>query len=185
MPFELLTNGFCREIFVDDITPVDVLHLVLNFYAKPMQMNIEHKKQSHRILICPIWGSWNVVYGQICDELNLAPSERKGCTLRWRGKDASKWTEIGKKQWSDFSWNEQDTFRWSIDNRVHSRNLLQQDLFVMTVTTVFRQLEEERVWIINQSVRDHFNAMVLYEEALDEDIPMRGWNRWIHVQLVN
>ena len=51
--------------------------------------------------------------------------------------------------------------------------LLQQDLFVMTTTTVFRNLEEERVWEIDQSVRDRFNAKVLYEEALKQDIPWR------------
>merc|ERR1712087_534898 len=42
--------------------------------------------------------------------------------------------------------------------RTKSLMLLQQDLFVMTTTTVFRNLEEERIWDIDQSVRERFNA---------------------------
>jgi len=62
--------------------------------------------------------------------------------------------------------------------------LLQQDLFVMTTTTVFRQLEEERIWEIDQSVRDKFNAKSLYEQALQNDVPWRHWNQWIRDRIV-
>merc|ERR1712087_888360 len=63
--------------------------------------------------------------------------------------------------------------------RTKSLMLLQQDLFVMTTTTVFRNLEEERIWDIDQSVRERFNAKSLYELALREDIPWRQWNHWV------
>jgi hypothetical protein len=56
------------------------------------------------------------------------------------------------------------------------------DLFVMTVTTVFRNLEDERRWKIDQNVRDRFNPKVLYhlyEQVLREDIPWRQWTQWI------
>ena len=69
-------------------------------------------------------------------------------------------------------------------NRTKSLMLLQQDLFVMTCTTVFRNLEEERIWDIDQSVRDRFNAKVLYEDALREDVPWREWNHWIREKVV-
>jgi len=62
--------------------------------------------------------------------------------------------------------------------------LLQQDLFVMTTTTVFRNLEEERIWDIDQSVRERFNAKSLYELALREDIPWRQWNHWVREKIV-
>ena len=62
--------------------------------------------------------------------------------------------------------------------------LLQQDLFVMTTTTVFRNLEEERIWDIDQSVRGRFNAKSLYELALREDIPWRQWNHWVREKIV-
>ena len=52
--------------------------------------------------------------------------------------------------------------------RTKSLMLLQQDLFVMTTTTVFRNLEEERIWDIDQGVRERFNAKSLYELALRE-----------------
>merc|ERR1712087_403901 len=42
--------------------------------------------------------------------------------------------------------------------RTKSLMLSQQDLFIMTTTTVFRNLEEERIWDIDQSVRERFNA---------------------------
>merc|ERR1719474_1492657 len=38
--------------------------------------------------------------------------------------------------------------------RTKSLMLLQQDLFVMTTTTVFRNLEEERIWDIDRGVRE-------------------------------
>ncbi|ETO26956.1 hypothetical protein RFI_10177, partial [Reticulomyxa filosa] len=66
---------------------------------------------------------------------------------------------------------------------VRSLVLLQQDLFVMT-TTVFRNLEEERIWDIDQSVRDKFNAKLLYEEALKEIVPWRQWNHWVREKVV-
>jgi len=68
--------------------------------------------------------------------------------------------------------------------RARSLMLLQQDLFVMTTTTVFRNLEEERIWDIDQSVRDQFNAKVLYEEALKQDIPWRQWSQWVRERVV-
>jgi len=68
--------------------------------------------------------------------------------------------------------------------RARSLMLLQQDLFVMTTTTVFRNLEEERIWDIDQSVRDRFNAKLLYEEALREDVPWRQWNQWVRERVV-
>merc|ERR1712099_224402 len=68
--------------------------------------------------------------------------------------------------------------------RTKSLMLLQQDLFVMTTTTVFRNLEEERIWDIDQSVRERFNAKSLYELALREDIPWRQWNHWVREKIV-
>jgi len=68
--------------------------------------------------------------------------------------------------------------------RARSLMLLQQDLFVMTTTTVFRNLEEERIWDIDQTVRDQFNAKVLYEEALKQDIPWRQWSQWVRERVV-
>merc|ERR1719229_68602 len=67
--------------------------------------------------------------------------------------------------------------------RTKSLMLLQQDLFVMTTTTVFRNLEEERIWDIDQSVREMFNAKALYELALREDIPWRQWNHWVREKI--
>merc|ERR1712244_91377 len=70
------------------------------------------------------------------------------------------------------------------NKRTKSLMLLQQDLFVMTTTTVFRNLEEERIWDIDQSVRERFNAKSLYELALREDIPWRQWNHWVREKIV-
>jgi len=71
-----------------------------------------------------------------------------------------------------------------VETRTTSLMLLQQDLFVMTTTTVFRNLEEERIWEIDQSVRDKFNAKSLYEQALQNDVPWRQWNQWIRDRIV-
>merc|ERR1712130_269057 len=68
--------------------------------------------------------------------------------------------------------------------RTKSLMLLHQDLFVMTTTTVFRNLEEERIWDIDQGVRERFNAKSLYELALREDIPWRQWNHWVREKIV-
>jgi len=62
--------------------------------------------------------------------------------------------------------------------------VLQQDLFVMTTTTVFRNLEEERIWSIDQSVRDRFNPKLMYEEVLRHDVPWRSWNQWVRAKVV-
>merc|ERR1719464_2252242 len=69
--------------------------------------------------------------------------------------------------------------------RTKSLMLLQQDLFVMTCTTVFRNLEEEGQYTITQNIRDRFNAKELYEEALAADIPWRQWNHWVRAKVVD
>merc|ERR1712154_755471 len=43
---------------------------------------------------------------------------------------------------------------------------------------------EERIWDIDQSVRERFNAKSLYELALREDIPWRQWNHWVREKIV-
>merc|ERR1719150_2170436 len=69
--------------------------------------------------------------------------------------------------------------------RTKSLMLLQQDLFVMTCTTVFRNIEEEGQYTITQNIRDRFNAKELYEEALQADIPWRQWNHWVRAKVVD
>merc|ERR1712228_532977 len=71
------------------------------------------------------------------------------------------------------------------NRRTKSLMLLQQDLFVMTCTTVFRNLEEEGQYTITQNIRDRFNAKELYEEALQADIPWRQWNHWVRAKVVD
>merc|ERR1719204_1850102 len=69
--------------------------------------------------------------------------------------------------------------------RTKSLMLLQQDLFVMTCTTVFRNIEEEGQYTIDQNIRDKFNAKLMYEEALAQDIPWRQWNHWVRRKILN
>eukprot|EP01083_Nonionella_stella_P222672 794327_1 len=54
----------------------------------------------------------------------------------------------------------------------------------MTVTTVFRNLEEERIWEINDAVRERFNAESLYKIVLQEDLPWRQWNEFVRNKIV-
>ncbi|ETO11692.1 hypothetical protein RFI_25684, partial [Reticulomyxa filosa] len=61
---------------------------------------------------------------------------------------------------------------------------VQQDLFLMTTMSVFRTLQEERIWDIDQSVKDRFDPKILYEEALRQDISWRQWNKWIRDMVV-
>merc|ERR1712176_1074064 len=62
---------------------------------------------------------------------------------------------------------------------------LQQDLFIMSYHTVFRHLEEERIWSLDQSVRDSFPPQKMYQIALKEDIPWRRWQHWIREQVTS
>eukprot|EP01084_Bolivina_argentea_P184314 317904_1 len=68
--------------------------------------------------------------------------------------------------------------------KTKSLMLLNPDLFVMATTTVFRNLEEERIWDIDQSCRERFNAKSLIELALREDIPWTQYNYWIREKIV-
>jgi len=56
--------------------------------------------------------------------------------------------------------------------------LLQQDLFLMTTTTVFQQLEKEG-YKIDNSVKEHFDPKLMYQDALKEDVPWRDWHKWV------
>merc|ERR1719204_2884588 len=73
------------------------------------------------------------------------------------------------------------------NRRTKSLMLLQQDLFVMTCTTVFRNLEEEGLFDHTadfQRIRDRFNAKQLYEKALHDDIPWRQWSHWVRQKII-
>jgi len=67
--------------------------------------------------------------------------------------------------------------------RTKSLMLLQQDLFVMTTTTVFRNLEEDD-YPVTQKLKDSFDPKEMYEKALANDVPWRQWQNWIHEQII-
>jgi len=60
---------------------------------------------------------------------------------------------------------------------------LQQDLFIMTTHTVIRHLEEERIWIIDQEVRDQFLPQRVFPTVLQADIPWRHWQQWLRERI--
>jgi myosin heavy subunit len=62
---------------------------------------------------------------------------------------------------------------------------IQQDLFIMTMHTVFRVLDEERIWDIDNELRKEFNAKKMYAIALKKDIPWRHWNDWIREKITS
>jgi len=71
------------------------------------------------------------------------------------------------------------------EKRTKSLMMLQQDLFVMTCTTVFRNIEEEGHYKITEAVREKFDAKVMYDEALQQDIPWRQWNTWVRQKIMD
>eukprot|EP01084_Bolivina_argentea_P145016 254297_1 len=60
---------------------------------------------------------------------------------------------------------------------------LQRELFEMTLKTVFRNLEDERIWNIDKSVRDKFDVDILYQKCIVEDVQWKQWNYWIREQV--
>eukprot|EP01084_Bolivina_argentea_P178235 308106_1 len=60
---------------------------------------------------------------------------------------------------------------------------IQQDLFIMSTHTVFRHLDEERIWNIDEQVRERFGPQKMYQIALKKDIPWRQWQHWIREQV--
>merc|ERR1712026_254639 len=67
--------------------------------------------------------------------------------------------------------------------RTESLILLQKDLFIMTTTTVFRSLEEQ-YYPVTQELKEQFNPNVMYEKALENDIPWRNWQKWIEKEVI-
>merc|ERR1711933_529361 len=61
--------------------------------------------------------------------------------------------------------------------------MLLQDLFVTETESVFRYAE--RIWYIDQIVRERFNQKSLYEMALKEDIPWRQCEKWIREKILS
>jgi len=62
--------------------------------------------------------------------------------------------------------------------------ILQKDLFVMTTTTVFRNLEEE-YYPITPELKAAFDPNLMYTQALGEDVPWRQWQNWIKRQILD
>eukprot|EP00483_Globobulimina_turgida_P000481 UN00481 len=53
----------------------------------------------------------------------------------------------------------------------------------MSTHTVFRHLEEERIWNIDEGIRERFEPRKMYPIALKKDIPWRQWQDWIREQV--
>lgn len=62
---------------------------------------------------------------------------------------------------------------------------LQEDLYIMTTHTVLRNLAEERIWRIDQEVRDKFNPQRMWPTVLKQDIPWRHWQQWLREQVTS
>eukprot|EP01083_Nonionella_stella_P067829 179682_1 len=62
---------------------------------------------------------------------------------------------------------------------------MQQDLFVMTVEAVYKELEEQKIWRMDDEVRKHFAAAAMYEAVLKQDIPWRKWQWFVREQITN
>jgi len=60
---------------------------------------------------------------------------------------------------------------------------LQQDLFIMTTHTVLRELEEERIWIIDEKVQNAFGPQKMWPTVLKADVPWRSWKHWLREQI--
>ena len=81
---------------------------------------------------------------------------------RDRRNDSLKRVSIGSKRGK--SVNKEQT------RRERARQLLQLDSFTMKMTAVFQKFEDEAIWIIDQSVRDKFNARSLHKRAVKEEV---------------
>merc|ERR1719334_1580415 len=62
---------------------------------------------------------------------------------------------------------------------------LQQDLFVMTVEAVYKELEEQKIWNITPDVKAKFDAASMYERVLKQDIAWRKWQWFVREQITN
>jgi len=69
-------------------------------------------------------------------------------------------------------------------DRTESLILLQKDLFILTTTTVFRNLEEQ-YYPITQEIKQEFNPNDMYKLALEEDISWRKWQPWLTEKIIN
>merc|ERR1711879_288420 len=69
-------------------------------------------------------------------------------------------------------------------DRTESLILLQKDLFILTTTTVFRNLEEQ-YYPITQEIKMEFNPNDMYKLALEEDISWRKWQPWLTEKVIN
>jgi myosin heavy subunit len=69
-------------------------------------------------------------------------------------------------------------------DRTESLILLQKDLFILTTTTVFRNLEEQ-YYPITQDIKQEFNPNDMYKLALEEDISWRKWQPWLTEKIIN
>jgi len=62
---------------------------------------------------------------------------------------------------------------------------LQQDLYIMSTHTVLRELEEERIWIVDEDVRATFAPQKMWPTVLKADVPWRTWQHWLREQVTS
>ena len=126
------------------ICPDVVQDLILFFYAKPMNMNIEYEKQRKQIMICPIEETWNYLQNALMKELwNLnetlttlmtindleIQSHYGHFNLKLKGEHENA-INIGASEWTNSCWNEQLDHTFIVEGSIKRNNAKKMDLVV-------------------------------------------------------
>ena len=114
LSFQRKIATFCNKIVLDvnslfsKPVPEDVEHLILFFYAKPMEMNVMKAGSDsfETALICPIRGDWKYITKL------LFPNDPHNIYDLHQLTDGSETKTISCRNWRSFRWNEvEDMFK--------------------------------------------------------------------------
>ena len=119
----MTVSAYCREgaFGVDSIfgihseMPIDVLDVILLYYAKPMNLRVRYEEREEAMSVCPVLDSWNDINRRLANvfsdgKFNVDPND---CILVWIDIDAQDFGNISAQNWCIFRWKEDtDVMTW-------------------------------------------------------------------------
>eukprot|EP01083_Nonionella_stella_P279366 950364_1 len=104
--------------------------------------------------------------------------------IKQTDKKADEWAEMNMQRLVQYA-QKQDEAKKQLKQKQLRVVKLQQDLFVMTVEAVYKELEEQKIWKIDETVRQQFDAESMYETVLKQDVAWRKWQWFVREQITN
>ena len=115
-----VVSAICRKNVLLTRLSQDMLNLIVFFYAKPIILRLRFDGETKPIALCPVESDlssksgWNYVRKKVKEAFSSHRFFFSYGTIQSVSEDGFA-QSVSEENWQEFRWNENDTFKWNID----------------------------------------------------------------------